>query len=199
MSTTTILTSETIKNSIKQTAEKSKETIREIINNNSKLIDSAIENNKAALDSIRKNIQQQNVEDSISYPVKDTFAKSVELAENSIDAIINVYLKQVEWNIKLNTELIDSLNENFGTAPEKTLKLIFENFEATHQQTVNNTKSLIEFYNKHTNLAVNFNKKFADNIFSQVETLKRFQYDSYNKLSEWTSEWWKETVKAEKV
>ncbi|MFY9310287.1 MAG: hypothetical protein WAQ28_14670 [Bacteroidia bacterium] len=195
MSTTLNSKSEKIKNSIKETAEKSKETIREIIGNNSKYIDSALDTNKKVVDSIKKKLNQEEVEDSITSTVKDTFLKSVELSENAIDAIVNTYVKQVEWNIDLNTKLIDALNENYGKSPEKVLNLIYENFEASRQLTISNTKEIIDFYNKHTNLAVNFNKKFAENIATQVEVLSRVQAQGLNKFNEWATDWWKENEK----
>jgi hypothetical protein len=195
MSTTLNSKSEKIKNSIKETAEKSKETIREIIGNNSKYIDSALDTNKKVVESIKKKLNQEDVEDSITSNVKDTFLKSVELSENAIDAIVNTYVKQVEWNIDLNTKLIDALNENYGKNPEKVLNLIYENFEASRQLTISNTKEIIDFYNKHTNLAVNFNKKFAENVATQVEVLSRIQAQGLNKFNEWATDWWKENEK----
>jgi len=195
MSTTLNTKSEKIKNSIKETAEKSKETIREIINSNSKYIDSALDTNKKVVDSIKKKLDQQDIDDSITTTVKDTFVKSVELAENAIDGIIDTYLKQIEWNIDLNTKLIDAFNENYGKNPEKVLNQIYENFEASRQLSINSTKDIIEFYNKHTNLAVNFNKKFAENVAAQVETLSRVQNQGLNKFTEWASDWWKENEK----
>lgn len=195
MSTTLNSKSEKIKNSIKETAEKSKETIREIIGSNSKFIDSALDTNKKAVDSIKSKLNQQEIEDSLTANVKDTFLKSVELSENAIDGIVNTYIKQVEWNIDLNTKLIDALSENYGQNPEKVLNLIYENFEASRQLTINNTKEIIDFYNKHTKLAVNFNKKFAENVTTQVEVLSRIQTKGLNQFSDWATEWWKETEK----
>ena len=195
MSTTLNSKSEKIKNSIKETAEKSKETIREIIGNNSKYIDSALDTNKKVVDSIKKKLNQEDIEDSITSNVKDTFLKSVELSENAIDAIVNTYVKQVEWNIDINTKLIDALSENYGKNPEKVLNLIYENFEASRQLTISNTKEIIDFYNKHTNLAVNFNKKFAENVATQVEVLSRIQAQGLNKFNEWATDWWKENEK----
>lgn len=190
--------SENIKNNIKQTAEKSKETIREIIDTNSKFFDSALDTNKKVVESIKKKLNQQEIEDTLTSTVKDTFLKSVELSENAIDTIINSYQKQLEWNIDLNTKLIDAFNENYSKSPEKVLNLIYENFEKTRQLSIDNTKELVEFYNKHTNLAVNFNKKFGENISTQVEVLARIQNQGIGKFNEWATDWWKENEKETK-
>lgn len=191
--------SENIKNNIKQTAEKSKETIREIIGSNTKFIDSALDTNKKVVDSIKKKLNQQDIDDTITATVKDTFFKSVELSEGAIDAIINSYQKQLEWNIDLNTKLIDAFSQNYTKNPETVLNLIYENFEKSRQLSINNTKELIDFYNKHTNLAVNFNKKFAENVSTQVEALTRIQSQGLGKFTEWVAtDWWKETEKETK-
>jgi DNA-directed RNA polymerase beta' subunit len=195
MSTALNSQSETIKNSIIETAKKSKETIREIIDANSKSLDSALDINKKAVDSIKKNLTQKEIDDSITYTVKETFGKSVELAEDSIDSVINAYVKQVEWSVALNAKLIDSFKENYGSNPEKVLNLIYENFETSRQVTIKNTLEIIEYYNKHTNLAVNFNKKFADTIANQVEVLSHIQSKGLDKYKEWVSDWWKDVEK----
>jgi hypothetical protein len=72
------------------------------------------------------------------------------------------------------------------------LELIHENFEASHQLTVRNTKEILDFYNKHTNLAVNFNQKFGDSINAQIESLFNIQSKGLNKFTGWASEWWKQ-------
>jgi hypothetical protein len=177
MSTALNSQSETIKNSIIETA------------------DSALDINKKAVDSIKKNLTQKEIDDSITYTVKETFGKSVELAEDSIDSVINAYVKQVEWSVALNAKLIDSFKENYGSNPEKVLNLIYENFETSRQVTIKNTLEIIEYYNKHTNLAVNFNKKFADTIANQVEVLSHIQSKGLDKYKEWVSDWWKDVEK----
>jgi hypothetical protein len=183
--------SEKIKNSIKNTAEKSKETIREIIDSNTKYIGEALNSNKKIVDSIKEKLNQQDVEDSVTDTLKSTFGKSVELAEDALDSIINSYTRQMEMNVDFNTKLVDALKESHNTHPEKVLELIHENFEASHQLSIRNTKEILDFYNKHTNLAVNFNQKFGDSINAQIESLFNLQSKGLNKFTSWASEWWK--------
>ena len=186
---------EKIKNTIKGTAEKSKETIREIIDSNTKYIGAALDSNKKIIDSIKEKLNQQEIDDSVTDTLKSTFGKSIELAEDALDSIINSYTRQMELNVDFNTKLVDTIKESNIENPEKILNLIHENFEASRQLTINNTKEMLDFYNKHTNLAVNFNQKFEENINAQIETLFNIQSKGLNKFTEWASDWWKQTEK----
>lgn len=197
MSTTTLNEkAEKIKSNIKNTAEKSKETIREIITANTKNIGDALDSNKKIVDSIKAKLNQQEIEDSVTETVKNSFGKSVELAEDALDSIINAYTRQMELNVDFNTKLVDAIKENTANENyEKVLKLIHENFEASYKLTINNTQEILEFYNKHTNLAVNFNQKFGESINAQIETLFSLQQKGLNKFTSWASEWWKQEDK----
>ena len=194
MSTTTLNEkAEKIKSNIKNTAEKSKETIRDIITANTKNIGDALDSNKKIVDSIKAKLNQQEIEDSVTETVKNSFGKSVELAEDALDSIINAYTRQMELNVDFNTKLVDAIKENTSNENyEKVLKLIHENFEASYKLTINNTQEILEFYNKHTNLAVNFNQKFGESINAQIETLFSLQQKGLNKFTSWASEWWKQ-------
>ena len=86
---------EKIKSSIKGTAEKSKETIREFIDFNTKNIDAALDSNKKIFDSIKEKLNQQEIDDSVTDTLKQSFGKSVELAEDALDSIINSYTRQM--------------------------------------------------------------------------------------------------------
>ena len=195
MNTTLNEKSEKIKNSIKGTAEKSKETIREIIASNTKYIGEALDSNKKIVDSIKQKFDQQKIEDSVTDTLKNSFGKSVELAENALDSIINSYTRQMELNVDFNTKLVDVIKESGSKHPDRLLELIHENFEASRQLTINNTKEILDFYNKHTNLAVNFNQKFGDSINAQIEALFNIQNKGLNKFTNWASEWWKQEEK----
>ena len=199
MNDTLSIKSEKIKNSIKGTAEKSKETIREIIASNTKYIDEALDSNKKIVDSIKEKLNQQEIEDSVTDNLKNSFGKSVELAEDALDSIINSYTRQMEMNVDFNTKLVDAIKESGNNNNEKLLDLIHENFEASRQLTISNTKETLDFYNKHTNLAVNFNEKFGDTINAQIETLFDIQNKGLNRFTHWASEWWKQDGETNKA
>jgi hypothetical protein len=196
MKTTLNEKAEKIKKTINGTAEKSKETIREFIETNNKHIGAALDSNFKMVDSIKKSFGQKSIDDSVTETLKSTFGKSVELAEEALDSIINSYTRQMEYNIDCNTKLVDAIKEPKSNTPEKVLELIQENFEASRKLTTENTKEILDFYNKHTNLALNFNKKFAENINAQIETIFSVQNDGQNKFTSWASHWWKENEKA---
>ena len=154
-----------------------------------------MDSNKKIVDSIKEKLNQKEIEDSVTDTLKGTFGKSVELAEDALDSIINSYTRQMELNIDFNTKLVDAVKESGGNHSEKLLELIHENFETAHQLVISNTKEILDFYNKHTNLAVNFNQKFGDCINEQVESLFNIQSKGLNKFTEWASEWWKQDGK----
>jgi hypothetical protein len=198
MSATLNEKAESIKSTIKESAAKSKETLKEFINSNKKHVGEAIDSNKKIVDSIKEKFNHGEVDDAITDTVKETFGKSIELAEDALDGIINSYTKQMEMNVDFNTKLVDAIKEAKTEHPEKVLDLIRENFEASQKLTDENTKEILDFYNKHTNLAVNFNEKFGENINSQMESLFKLQGKNMEKFASWASDWWKEGAKVKK-
>src|ERR1035437_9020223 len=195
METTLNEKAEKIKEKIHGTAEQSKKAIREIIETNAKYIGTALDSNKKIVDSIQENLKQQKMEDTVTGNLKTTFGKSVELAEDALDSIINSYTRQMEMNVDFNTKLVDAVKDSSNNHSEKLLELIQDNFEASHQLTIRNTKEILDFYNKHTNLAVNFNQKFGDSINAQIESLFNIQSKGLDKFTSWASEWWKQEDK----
>ena len=191
---------EEIKDTIKGTTEKSKDTIREIISSSSKFIVEALDTNQKFVDSVKDKLNLQNMEDTITIDLKNTFGKSVELAEDTINIIMNTYSKQMEMNVDINSKLVDAIKDTNSYSTENVLNLIQKNFEASREMYINNTKEILEAYNKHTNLAVNFNKKFGESINSQIESIFDIQTRGFHKFSELTSvtsEWWKHAEKSE--
>ena len=195
MKTTLIKKSEKIKSSIKGTSEKSKEAIREIIDSNTRYIGSALESNKKIVDSIKEKLVDQEIEDSVTNTLRTSFGQSIDLAGAALDSIINSYIRQMELNVDFNTRLVDAVNESKNENSEKVLSLIHDNFETSRELTISNAKEIFDFYTKHTNLAVNFNEKFGENITVQLEFLYTAQSKELNKFTEWASEWWKQEDK----
>jgi uncharacterized protein YpuA (DUF1002 family) len=157
-----------------------------------------LESNKKIVDSIKEKLNGQEIDDSVTDTLKNTFGKSVELAENALDSIIDSYTRQMEMNVDFNTKLVDAVKESKSENPEKVLNLIHENFEASRELTIRNTKEILDFYTKHTNLAVNFNEKFGENINAQLELLFKIQSKGLNKFTEWASEWWRQNEEIKK-
>jgi len=183
---------ERIKKNITSFAEKSKETIRELIGANSKQMENAMESNSKLFNSIKKKFDIQEVDGKVSDTVKHTFVKSLELAEDTFDAIINSYTRQMKHTVDFNTQLVEAVKESNPKNADKFLELIQENFDRSQEMNSKNTKEILDFYNKHTNLTLNFNKTFSDNVNAQVEAMLEMQSKSFGKFTNWATDWWKQ-------
>ncbi|HEY4800806.1 MAG TPA: hypothetical protein VII99_17130 [Bacteroidia bacterium] len=195
MKATTSEKADKIKKMITSAAEKSKKTIREIVEANNKYIDSALDSNTRTIEAIKEKLNQQEMSDSITDSLKSSFGKSIGLAEETMDTVINAYTNQLENSLEFNTKLIDAIQETNPENADKLLKIINDNFETAQGINVNNTKEILDFYNKHTNLCLNFNKKFEESINAQIETLFKLQSKGLEKLTSWAAEWWKSSAK----
>jgi hypothetical protein len=51
-------------------------------------------------------------------------------------------------------------------------------------------KKIVDVYNRHLNLSVNFNKSFSKNINSQVDTMIKLQTKGLQAYSNWVANWW---------
>lgn len=182
---------EKIKKNIAGFAEKSKETIRELIGSSSKQMENALDANAKIFNSIKEKLDMQEVDEEVAGALKHTFVKSLELAEDTFDAIINSYTRQMELTVDFNTRFVEAVKESNPRNADTFLELIHENFERSRELTITNTKEILEFYNRHTNLALNFNKTFADNVNSQIGAMLRIQSKGFEKFTDWASEWWK--------
>src|ERR1035437_8704311 len=191
---------EKIKKNITGFAEKSKETIRELIGSSSKQMENAMDSNSKLFNSIKKKLDIQEVDGKVADTVKHTFVKSMELAEDTFDAIINSYTRQMENTVDFNTQLVEAVKESNPKNADKFLELIQENFERSQELNSKNTKEILDFYNKHTNLTLNFNKTFSDNVNAQVEAMLQMQSKSFDKFTNWATDWWKQgTTEKERV
>jgi hypothetical protein len=140
---------------------------------------------------------------SIVSSFKSLFSKSIKLSEDTIDSIIDSYTQRTDLSIDFTTSLMDALqNEDLSTKEgvEKVIDLVKENLEKSSELSMKNMEKIVSVYNNHLNLALNFNKKFADNINSQIEAMFKLQkenMDSFLSL-DMVNEWWK-TESKEKV
>ncbi|HEY4798048.1 MAG TPA: hypothetical protein VII99_03125 [Bacteroidia bacterium] len=192
MNTTSYEKAEKIKKIILNSAEQSKKTIRDLVVANDKYIDSALDANAQVFKTIKEKLDQQNVDGAMSEKIKGSFSKSVELAEDTLDAIINAYTRQMQLTVDFNTKLVEAVQEANPENADKFLQLINDNFDATQTLINKNTKEIMDFYNKHTNLALNFNKKFEETINAQIDSLFQIQNKGLKKFTGWASEWWKQ-------
>src|SRR3972149_6928138 len=178
---------EKIKKNINGFAEKSKQMI------------TVLDSNAEVFNTLKKKLDLHEVNEEVSDTVKQTFVQSLELAEDTLDGIINSYTRQMELTVDFNTKLVEAVKESNAKNADKFLKLVLENMEATQKLTAGNTREILEFYNKHTNLALNFNTKFADNVNAQVGAMFEIQKKSLQRFTGWAQEWWKQPGEKEQV
>jgi len=196
METTLTGKADKIKSSIKSNAEQSKETIRAIIDSNAKHIDAALDSNRKIVDSIREKLNQQEIEDTVTINLKSSFGKSMEFAADALESIIQSYTRQMEMNVDFNTKLVDSIHESNLGSPDKMLELIQENFETSRKMVLANTREMLKFYSKHTNLAVTFSEDFGSTVHTQIESMVQLQNKGLYEFKEWASDWWSKVEKA---
>ena len=146
------------------------------------------------IDSVREKLNQEKLDDTLTAPLKNAYARSIELAEDALDSIINSYTRQMELAIDSNTKLLDQVKDLNSAKPENLIKTIQENFEAARELNVRNTKEMVDFYNKHSNLALNFNQKIGGSLTAQIDAMAKLQREGLSKFTEWASTWWKNSV-----
>lgn len=177
--------------------KKSKETIGKIIDTSTKHLKNAVEANKKFVEDVEKNIFNGEVKGN--YLVSDinrAFRDSVELSEKAIDTIIELQAEQLQSTIDLNKKLTESLKNLYYAdkdAVSGMIGLLRQNYEETTDRLMENTKKMSEIYNRHVNLAVNFNERFSGNINQQVQILNRYTAKTSELISEWPFQWWKPT------
>jgi hypothetical protein len=187
---------EALKKSINNVSEKSKESIKTLIDVNSKQFESAVENNKKAFDSVSKMLYEKEMDPGIVSAFKTTFGRGIKLSEDAIDSIIDVQKTTIELNIDFATKFMDiikseDMNTKKGT--EKLAALVKEHFDESTELALENMGKMVSIYNENLNLALNFNKKFADNMNSQLVSMFKIQKKNFDTFfgADMFTEWWK--------
>ena len=175
-----------IKSRINSILEESKERIRKIVDSNTKLSKAALDTNKKIVDSIKEKFQEQEIEADILFinSLRKNFPEFIEFSEDGIDGIIDAYFKQIQFNVNYNSKLVDAIKESGNNNTETLLQMIQENFEVACKVTTDTTSTIIESYNKHIDLALDFNKKMGENLCAGIENFKEFQA-GYNLPADW--------------
>ena len=187
---------ETLKKSIDSVSQSSKESIKTLIESNSKQFDSALETNKKTFDSISKMLYEKEMDPTIVSAFKSTFGKSIKMSEDVIDSIIDSHTTRIDLTIDFTTkfmELVKTEDLNTKEGLDKLVDLVKENFDKSSELSMGNMEKIVAVYNDHLNLALNFNKKFADNINSQITSMFKLQkknIDSFFAM-DMVTDWWK--------
>ena len=194
---------ETLKKSIDNVSQRSKESIKTLVETSTKQFDSAIEANKKTFDSLSKMLYDKEMDTTILSSFKNNFGKGIKLSEVTMDAIIDAYTRRMDFNIDFANRFMETLRSEDMNTKEGTnalIELVKENLDKSSALSAENMDKMVALYNEHLNFALNFNKKFADNINAQVAAMFKLQkkyVDSFYSLDS-MSDWWK-NIGEEKV
>lgn len=194
---------ETLKKRIDSVSKDSKERIKSVIESNTKQFDSAIDLNSKTFDVISKMLYEKEMDPSIVSSFKSNFGKSIKLAEDAIDSVIDSHTKRIELSIDFTTKFMEIMKSgDLSTAEGKDVMvdLVRENFEQSAELSMHNMEKIISVYDDHLNHALNFNTKFADTINSQIFSMFKLQkknIDGFFNMDMMTK-WWK-NIEEEKV
>lgn len=189
---------ETLKKRIDAVSKNSKENIKAVIESNSKQFDSALETNKSTFDSISKMLYEKEVDPALINTIKNSLGKGAKLSEDAIDSIIDSHTKRIDLSIDFASKFMDMLNSEDLSSEEglnKLVELVRENFNWSAELSMNNMEKLVSVYNSNLNLALNFNKNFAESINSQIAAMFEMQkknldtFSAANLLTEWWKNW----------
>ena len=197
MKSTVIEKTEKIRKVTGDTALKTREAVTEIIHLNSRLLNETLESNTLLMEGIREQLLKSE-QGSFLNALNTPFAKASALSVETIDHVLENHNQQILSFIRQNTLMVDSIreysellvNDNWM---EQAMKLIQDNFEACVNTMNATTRNILESYNAHTQLADKIQTRFGEIFTTQVRTFQDVQNTHIDVLTEWASEWWKET------
>ena len=166
-----------IKRKMEDARDKSTETILSITDTNSRYLEVALEAAKKSFDAIDECRAEGKIKERISRAIRRTFSSSLELAEDTLDAIIDSCTRQMELNDNFYRKMIEAAREMPVETHERILSLIQESVEASHQMLVKNVAEMCISYNRNTSLAYHFSEKFRETIQCQLDILFRIQQE----------------------
>jgi hypothetical protein len=177
-------------------ALKPKEAIKELVNLNYQVLEHTLATGKKMVEEVKQTIPLKENTDTFLDIYDVSLDKSIKLTEETATGMVDAYKKRMELYDNFNTKLMDSVKE-IATAMspldmEKVLKLIKDNFDLSKNVMNEGMKSVIETYNKHMGVALNFNQKFSDTIIAQFKMFKEMNEKSVSFYNNLTTEWWKE-------
>jgi hypothetical protein len=196
MKNTTNKQTETLKKNMDSVSQNSKERIKSVIESNTKQFSSAIEANEKTFNSISKMLYEKEMDPAIVSSFKSAFGKSIKMSEDVIDSIIDAHTSRMDNCIDFTAKFMDVINSGdikTKDGIDKLMELIKENLNKSAELSMYNMEKIGSVYNEHLNLALNFNKKFADNMNSQVLSMFKLQKKSIDRVfdMDMVSEWWK--------
>ena len=199
---------ETLKKSVDSASQSSKETIKALIDTNTKQFGTVLDANKKTFDAISKLLRDKEVDPAFLSTIKNSFTKSVQLSEDVIDTVIDSHCKRIDQAIDFVTRFMDILKNEDMTSKEgtdKLLELAKENMESSTNLTMQNIEKMIQAYSEHLNLALAFNRKFAENVQSYANSMMDNHSKNKDNLfpfpyyGDFAFDWWKKGEEKEKT
>jgi hypothetical protein len=143
-------------------------------------------------------LYEKELDPSIINSIKNSLGKGTKLSEDAIDSIIDSHTRRLDLSIDFTTKFIEILNNEDLSSNEglnKLVELVRDNFNQSTELSMNNLEKLVSVYNSHLNMALNFNKNFAETINSQIAAMFELQkknldtFFATNLLTEWWKNW----------
>ena len=188
---------ETLKKHVDGMSEKSRERIKHLVDVNSKHFENAVKANAKNFDAISKMLYEREMDPSIVSSFKNNFINSLKLSEETIDSIIDASKERVGLSVDFTTKFADAIrHEDLTTTEgiETLLEMLKENMDKSTELSLRNMEKVSSIYNEHLNLALSFNKRFADSFSSHIHSLFKMQKRTADKAtSDIVNEWWKAT------
>ena len=182
---------ETLRAAIENTSRSYKEAVHAIVESNTGYLKVALDSNRHIIDTIEEQFHNRDMDETVINGVKKALGNSVEMAEDTIDTVIDAYNDQVDTTLKFNSklmEMIKDLDLKYPEESDKVLKVIQDNLESSIKVSTEGMKKIVDAYNKNTNFALNFNKTFGQSFNSQIEAINKLQNTNINALTHWATE-----------
>ena len=175
---------------------KSKEAIKEAANLNYQVLEHTLATGKKFMEEVKQVVPLKENTEAFLDIYDMGLDKTIKLTEETATGMVDAYKKRMELYDNFNTKLMESVKE-MATAMsppdmEKVLKLIKDNFDLSKHIVTEGMKSVIETYNKHMGVALNFDQTFSDTMMAQFKMFKDMNEKSISFYNNLSTEWWKE-------
>src|ERR1035437_1569150 len=178
-----------------------KDNIRSVITSCTSNYEKAIEANKKYVADLREHLKGQHIDSTVFDEITNTFVSSLDVSDDVIDTIIESHLRRTNRIAETHRKNLEALSKSYATDKinyEDFLKLFETNFKQSIEHSTEDMKKMVDVYNKHLNLSVNFNKSFSKNINTQLDAIIKLQNRNLQGYTDWTFDWWNKNAESKK-
>lgn len=184
---------DTFKKELDGATKNAKDNIRSIITSCTSNYEKAVEANKKYVAELREHLKGQHIDATVFDEITNTFVSSLDVSDDVIDTIIESHLRRTNRIAEAHKKNLETLSKAYATDKinyEDFLKLFETNFKQSIEHSTEDMKKMVDVYNKHLNLSVNFNKSFSKNINTQLDAIIKLQNRNLEGYTNWTFDWW---------